>query len=72
VRFLNSLKDSHPLKNGKGVVYDYNFAAVSLPAAIVGASFGSIVNIVAPEPAVIALFLCVTLYTAWSSLKKYC
>ena len=71
VRYLKSLKESHPLKNGTGVVYDYNFAAVALPAAIIGASFGSIVNLIAPEPAILALFLCVTLYTAFSSFQKY-
>lgn len=69
---MYSLNESHPLKNGKGVIYDYNFAAVALPSAIIGTSLGSIVNKIAPEPAILALFICVTFYTAYTSLRKFC
>jgi len=65
VKIFKSLSDSHPLKNGKGTVHDYNFAAVAMPAAIIGISFGSIVNKVTPKPAILAFFVSVTFVTAY-------
>ena len=65
IKYAITLNESHPLRNGKGVVYDYNFAILALPAAILGANLGSLVNLMAAEELILVLFLCVTIYTAW-------
>ena len=36
LRYLHNLRLSHPLKNGRGVVIDYNFCTLGLPSAIIG------------------------------------
>ena len=45
--FLNR-NQTHPLKNGTGLLIDYNFGVLMLPAIVSGVSFGSMLNIVAP------------------------
>jgi len=51
VKYLLSLSERHPLKNGQGVVYDYSIATVAVPAAIIGVSLGSICNLITPDVA---------------------
>ena len=72
VRYFTFLKEPHPLKNGYGVVTDYNIITLTLPAAIFGASIGSIVNLIMPGPIILILFVLVTSATAIIALKKYC
>ena len=70
VRYLCNLNTKHPLKNGKGVVFDYNFATLAVPASIVGASIGSIFNLILPQPIVIGFFALCTLGTVAQALVK--
>ena len=72
VRYFTFLKEPHPLKNGYGVVTDYNIITLTLPAAIFGASIGSIVNLIMPGPIILILFVLVTSAAAIVALKKYC
>ena len=72
VRYLSCLRESHPLKNGSGVVPDYNIITVILPAAIFGASIGSIVNLILPGPIILAIFTFFSIFTALTAIRKYC
>ena len=72
VRFLKNTDESHPLKNGKGILIDYNICTIMLPSAIVGASIGSIVNQMMPDPVILALFILATIAMVYQALKKYC
>ena len=72
VRYISNLGQTHPLKNGKGVLCDYNIISLMLPAAIVGASIGSIVNILLPSPIILGLFVTVTSFTSFTAFSKYC
>ncbi len=71
IKYAMTLNESHPLKNGQGVVYDYNYAMLALPTAIVGANLGSLVNLMTAEEQVLVLFLLVSIYTGWQAIKKY-
>ena len=72
VRYFMNLGETHPLKNGSGVLTDYNIISLMLPAAIIGASIGTIVNLILPGPIILALFIVVTSFTAYTALKKFC
>ena len=71
VRYLRCLRESHPLKNGYGVVPDYNIITVILPAAIFGASIGSIVNLILPGPIILVVFILFSIFTMMTALRKY-
>ena len=72
VRFVKNTGESHPLKNGKGILIDYNICTLMLPSAIVGASIGSIVNQMMPDPIILAFFILATAAMVYQALKKYC
>ena len=71
-RYFLNLRQPHPLKNGKGVLCDYNIITLMLPSAIIGASIGSIVNLVLPGPVILIIFIFVTSFTVYTALVKYC
>ncbi len=70
-RYAVTLGESHPLRNGKGVVYDYNYASLSLPMAILGVNLGAIVNLMTANEVILAIFLLTTIYCAWMGFSKY-
>ena len=72
VRFLKNTDVSHPLKNGRGILIDYNICTLMLPSAILGASIGSIVNQMMPGPIILALFILASAAMVYQALKKYC
>ena len=72
LRFLKNSGESHPLKNGNGILIDYNVCTLVLPSAIVGASIGSIVNQMMPDPIILALFILATIAMVYQALLKYC
>lgn len=72
VRYITNLREPHPLKNGTGVLVDYNIVCLMMPASIIGASIGSIFNLILPGPIILALFIIVTFFTTYTSLRKYC
>ena len=72
LRYMYNLRESHPLKNGKGVVIDYNFVVLGLPSAIIGISLGSIVNFVLPSIIILGIFIAVTILNLHHSIKAYC
>ena len=48
-RYLLNSTQSHPSKNGTGVLVDYNLAIIMLPCIISGVSVGGIVNNLLPK-----------------------
>lgn len=44
IRYVVNFKAAHPLKEGTGVLIDYNVATMMLPMIIVGAALGVMVN----------------------------
>ncbi len=70
-RYLVTLNETHPLRNGKGVIYDYNYASLSLPMAILGVNLGAIVNLMTADEVILAIFLLTTVYCAYMALSKY-
>ena len=70
-RYLVTLNETHPLRNGKGVIYDYSYASLSLPMAILGVNLGAVVNLMTAEEVILAIFLLTTIYCAWMAFSKY-
>ena len=71
VRVVYSAWHPHPLRGDKGVQVDYGMASVLLPALILGANFGVIINIMLPELLVLALLIAVLLYITITTGRKY-
>ena len=71
VRYISNLRVSHPLKNGKGLLSDYNIISIMLPASIIGASIGSIVNLILPSLIILSFFIFVTTIIAYVAVRKY-
>jgi hypothetical protein len=43
------------LKNGKGVLVDYNYSILMLPLVDIGAAIGTIINGIVPDVAIVAV-----------------
>ena len=72
LRYILNFRKSHPLKNGTGVMVDYNVASVMLPSIVVGVIVGGIVNKVVPSVYLVIgliLLLSVLVIATW---KKLC
>ena len=70
-RYVVNLPESHPLKNGAGVMVDYNVASIMLPAIVLGVVAGGIINKVFPDymlVGVLVLLLIVLIISAWIKL----
>ena len=52
IRYIMNSKLPHPLKNGKGVLVDYNYAIIMFPAIISGVSVGGIATSYMPATVV--------------------
>jgi uncharacterized membrane protein YfcA len=75
-RCLLNSKKSHPLKNGTGLLVDYNLAIVMLPAIISGVSVGGIIHRLLPALIinvfyiVLLAFLLSTLFKKFMAIRK--
>lgn len=70
LRYAWNFRVSHPYKDGKGVLVDYNVASLMLPVIIIGASLGVMLNKIFPS-LVIAIFLVVCLiFVSYTTLRK--
>ena len=72
VRFVKNASEAHPLKNGKGILIDYNVCTLMIPSAILGASIGSIINQMMPDPVILALFIVTSIAMVYLELREYC
>ena len=59
VRYLLFIKEKHPLKDGTGLMLDYNVSIICLPLIIAGVSIGVIVNIAMPGVIVCLVYVVV-------------
>ena len=70
-RYILNLRGSHPLKEGTGVLVDYNVASIMLPAIVLGVIAGGIINQVFPGyilGGVLLLLLIVLIIATWVKL----
>lgn len=70
-RQFSSLGQSHPLKNGAGILCDYGLISMMLPGAVIGASLGAIVNLILPGPCIILLFIVFALLVSTVAFRNY-
>ena len=49
IRYILFIKTPNPLKNGKGLLIDYNLSIIMLPMIVSGVSIGIIFNIIISE-----------------------
>lgn len=69
-RYFFNFNKSHPLKNGNGVLVDYNIASIMLPMIVVGATIGVMFNKMLPSSAIIAILTVLLLLVALTTLRK--
>jgi len=70
-RQFSSLGQSHPLKNGTGILCDYGLISMMLPGAVIGASLGAIVNLILPGPFIIVLFIIFAVLVSTVAFRNY-
>ena len=62
IRYFVNSKRPHPLKNGKGILVDYDLALIMIPLIICGSSLGALLNNILPtiiiNIAYIVLMMC--------------
>lgn len=71
VRYFVNLRESHPLKRGKGTIHDYGIALLMLPGIVIGATLGSIVNLFLPGPFICAGFILCNLVTSTIGFRNF-
>ena len=69
-RYLFNFNQSHPYKNGRGILVDYNIASLMLPMITVGASVGSIVNKILPSFMIAILLTVLLIFVGFTTLRK--
>ena len=62
IRYIINSSQSHPLKNGTGILVDMNLAILMLPLIISGVSIGVILNILMPNVIIIASYALALIY----------
>ena len=72
VRYLLFIKEKHPLKDGTGLMLDYNVSIICLPLIIAGVSIGIIVNIVMPAVIVCLFYVVMVGYFSIGVMRKAC
>ena len=70
IRYIVNFKKSHPLKNGKGVLVDYNVASLMLPMIVVGATTGVMINKILPPIIVAIIFTILLVFFNITTLRK--
>ena len=70
-RYVMSLRESHPLREGEGTLVDYNLLSLMMPGAILGASLGTIANLLLPGPLILAFFVASMSFTLLTGIRKY-
>ena len=59
LRYVINMNKPHPLKNGKGILVDFNYVVIMLPMIIAGSAVGIILNIMTPQLVIAAIFFTV-------------
>jgi uncharacterized membrane protein YfcA len=69
-RYLFNFRKSHPLKDGRGVLVDYNTASLMLPMIMVGATLGVKFNQILPSIVVTFILVILLLFILVTTCKK--
>ena len=69
-RYIFNFNKSHPLKQGKGVLVDYNIASLMLPMIVVGATTGVMVNKILPPIIVAIVFTILLVFFTITTFRK--
>ena len=70
IRYIVNFKKSHPLKEGKGVLVDYNVASLMLPMIVVGATTGVMINKILPPIIVAIIFTILLVFFNITTFRK--
>ena len=70
-RYVVSLREGHPLREGKGTLVDYNLVSLMMPGAVVGVSLGTIANAILPGPLILVFFISCVGFSAYTGVRKY-
>ena len=71
VRYIQNFNKPHPLKDGKGVIVDYNISIIMMPSIVVGVSLGAMVNKILPSFYIIIGMVLVYILLTTTTTKKY-
>lgn len=69
-RYLYNFNKPHPLKEGKGVLVDYNIASLMLPMITVGATIGVMLNKILPGVVCASLLTVVLIIFTVTTVQK--
>ena len=69
-RYLINFNKTHPLKEGKGILVDYNIASLMLPMIVVGATTGVMINKILPPIIVSVVFTLLISFFTFTTFKK--
>ena len=70
IRYFFNAGKSHPLKQGHGVLVDYNIASLMLPMGVVGASVGVMLNTILPPVVVVSILVILLIIMFFTTLRK--
>ena len=70
-RYFFNFPKSHPYKDGKGVLVDYNIASLMLPMIVVGATIGVMLNKILPMIVVTITLTLLLLIVSYTTLRKF-
>ena len=69
-RYIFNFNKTHPLKQGQGVLVDYNIASLMLPMIVVGATTGVMLNKILPPIVVAIIFTILLVYFTVKTFLK--
>lgn len=69
-RYLLNLNSPHPLKNGRGLIVEYNIGVIMLPGIVSGVSIGAMINELTPGLIVLIFFCLLVAYLGFGLFKK--
>ena len=70
MRYVINLPKSHPYKEGKGILVDYNIASIVLPMIVTGATIGVMINQILPSIVVAVILTIILTFFSWKTLMK--
>ena len=69
-RYLFNFNKTHPYKNGRGVLVDYNVVSLMLPMITVGATVGVILKAILPSIIIAVLLTLLLIFVGFTTLRK--
>ena len=69
-RYIFNFNKTHPYKDGRGVLVDYNITSLMLPMITVGATVGVIFNAILPSVIIAVLLSLLLIFVGSTTLRK--